>query len=330
MAILSCRGCDKRLRIPDNKRGRVICPLCGTQWFHPEAVEPLDQDSARAALDELFTIAGKYSSSAAYLELMRFIGRFKFYSPFNATLIHTQMPGAHFVCTARRWRNDYLREIKAGARPIVILRPKGPVLFVFDVSDTAPLQNAPSLPRQVTDPFQVRGGKVGDHLMLTIENAKRDGVRVTERAHGSQSAGSIKKAAAGQHIEFATSRKPPPKLVQVPLLFELLLNSALSAEARYGTLVHELAHLYCGHLGTPDRQWWPDRRNLPQAVREIEAESVSYLVCSRLGIDTTSDEYLASYVRKYPTTPPISLDRVLKSVWLLEQMGCANLGPRRR
>ena len=100
------------------------------------AVVPLDQELARTALDELFTLARKYNSSDAYLELMRFVGRFRFYSPFNAMLIYTQMPGARFVCTARRWRRDYHREIKIGARPIVILQPMGPILFVFDVSDT--------------------------------------------------------------------------------------------------------------------------------------------------------------------------------------------------
>src|ERR1700676_48819 len=109
-------------------------------------VAPLDQDAARTALDELFTLARKYNSSDAYLELIRFVGRFRFYSPFNAMLIHTQMPGAHFVCTARRWRKDFRREIKIGARPIVILQPMGPILFVFDVSDTAPLPNARPLP----------------------------------------------------------------------------------------------------------------------------------------------------------------------------------------
>jgi hypothetical protein len=56
---------------------------------------PLDLASARAAIDELFTLAKKYNASASYLELMRFIGRFRFYSPFNAMLIYTQMPGAH-------------------------------------------------------------------------------------------------------------------------------------------------------------------------------------------------------------------------------------------
>jgi hypothetical protein len=290
---------------------------------------PFDQDFAQTALDELFTFARKYNSSDACLELMRFVGWFRFYSPFNAMLIYTQMPGAHFVCTARRWRRDYHREIKIGARPIVILQPMGPILFVFDVSDTAPLPNARPLPIRVEDPFQVRSGKIGGQLALTIENAKRDGVRVSERANGSQSAGSIQWAAAGQYLEITIANKPLPGSTQVPVWFELLLNSVLSAEARYGTLVHELAHLYCGHLGTPNGRWWPDRQNLSHVVREFEAESVSYLVCARLGIHTASDEYLAGYVGRSPVTPPISLDRVMKSVWLLEQMGRTRLGLRK-
>jgi hypothetical protein len=205
----------------------------------------------------------------------------------------------------------------------------GPVLFVFDVSDTDPQPNAPSLPRQVENPFQVHNGKIGGQAAQTIDNAKRDGVRVSERADGSQRAGSIQWAAAGQHLEISIAAKPVPKSTRGPLWFELLLNSALSAEARYATLVHELAHLYCGHLGTPNARWWPDRQNLSLTVREFEAESVSYLVCTRLGIETTSDEYLAGYVRRCPETPRISLDRVMKSVWLIEQMGRTSLGLRK-
>jgi hypothetical protein len=291
-------------------------------------VSPLDRQSARTALDELFTLARKYNSSDAYLELIRFVGRFRFYSPFNAMLIYTQMPGARFVCTALRWRRDYHREIKIDARPIVILQPMGPILFVFDASDTEPLPNARPLPVAVNDPFRMRSGKIGGHLALTIQNAKRDGVRVSERADGSQRAGSIQRAAAGQHLEFRIAKKPAPKSTQIPLWFELLLNSRLSPETRYATLVHELAHLYCGHLGTPNERWWPDRQNLSQTVCEFEAESVSYLVCARLGIDTASEEYLAGYVRNCPVTPSISLDRVMKSVWLLEQMGRVCLGLR--
>ena len=94
----------------------------------------------------------------------------------------------------------------------------------------------------------MRNGKIGGQLGLTTDNSKRDGVPVSERVDGSQRAGSIQWAAAGQHLEFTIAKKPLPKSTQVPLWFELLLNSVHSAEARYGTLVHELAHLYCGHL----------------------------------------------------------------------------------
>jgi hypothetical protein len=116
---------------------------------------------------------------------------------------------------------------------------------------------------------------------------------------------------------------------RVPLRFELLLNCNLSLESRYATLVHELGHLYCGHLGTPNNKWWPDRQGLPLEIREFEAESVCYLVCTRLGIDSPSAQYLSGYVRKYESTPPISLDAVLKSSWLIEKMGRERLGPRK-
>jgi hypothetical protein len=40
----------------------------------------------------------------------------------------------------------------------------------------------------------------------------------------------------------------------------------------------------------------PTAKIFSQVVREFEAESASYLVCARLGIDTASDEYLIGYV----------------------------------
>jgi hypothetical protein len=98
---------------------------------------------------------------------------------------------------------------------------------------------------------------------------------------------------------------------------------------KYATLVHELAHLYCGHLGTPNEKWWPNRHWLPHDVREFEAESVSYLVCKRLGIATPSEEYLASFLREQQRTPAISLECVMKSAGLIEQMRRVNLKPRK-
>jgi hypothetical protein len=95
--------------------------------------------------------------------------------------------------------------------------------------------------------------------------------------------------------------------------------------------VHELAHLYCGHLGTPNEKWWPHRRGLTHEVQEFEAESICYLVCQRLGIENPSAQYLATYFAKNEKgdVPPISLERVMASAGLIEQMGRGRLKPRK-
>src|SRR5689334_4758752 len=88
------------------------------------------------ALDDLFLNAAKYQSTEGYQELLNFITRFHYYAPFNAMLVHIQKPGAKYVLPASRWKRDFGRTIKPAALPIVILQTMGPVMFVFDVSET--------------------------------------------------------------------------------------------------------------------------------------------------------------------------------------------------
>jgi hypothetical protein len=52
-------------------------------------------------------------------------------------------------------------------------------------------------------------------------------------------------------------------------------------------------------------------------------------VCSRLGIETTAAAYLANYCTLHQTTPPVSLDCVMKAAGLIETMGSAPLPPRK-
>jgi hypothetical protein len=281
------------------------------------------------ALDELFLIAGQFTTRTAYADLLHFIARFRMYSPFNAMLVHTQMPGARFVATPKRWWERYKRSIQPGARPITILQPKGPVLFVFDVSDTSPLTGAPELPESITNPFAIHRGKENGELDKTIENAKRDGVRVHQREFGSQHAGQIQLTNTRDVFRFPERPTFKEKRETVPVRFELLLNSHQSREEQYATLVHELGHLYCGHLGSPNKQYWPDRRGLNCQVVECEAESISYLVCTRLGIETPSAEYLADYLGEGGKMPSISLETVIKMSGLIQRMGQSRLPLRK-
>jgi hypothetical protein len=147
-------------------------------------------------------------------------------------------------------------DIEYGARPLVILQPMGPVMFVFEVSETEPTEDAQPLPPEVEKPFEVRKGHVGGGLELVMENAKRDGVRIMKSQEGSQSAGSIchvaKDVKGSQKFQTGVDQYGNPIFVDMPIRYDLLINGNLSREAQYATIVHELAHLYCGHIGTPN------------------------------------------------------------------------------
>ncbi len=286
---------------------------------------PQVEQKVLRALDDLFVSARAYRSSPEFKQLIEFVAGFRFYSPYNAMLVHIQRPGATFVCPAYRWKKEFDRNIKPGATPLIILQPMGPVMFVFDVSDTEPGPDAPPLPEGVTNPFKVRYGKIGSDLERTIENAKRDGIEIITRKEGSQSAGSIMTVPwKGQKpLVFQTGidKQRNPVYRNIPVQYRLLLNEDLSRESRYATMTHELGHLYCGHLGTPNPKWWPDRRGRNKTVKEFEAEAVSYLVCTRQEIESPSDSYLSGYLKYEPEIPPISPEAIMKSAGLIEQMG---------
>ena len=112
--------------------------------------------------------------------------------------------------------------------------------------------------------------------------------------------------------------------------YELLVNSnGQSSEAQYATIAHELAHLYCGHLGSPDIKLWPDRQNLDHVTEEFEAESVSFLVCQRHGIQTTSPEYLSNFVRNHTEIPQMSMESVMRAAGLIETMSSERMKLRK-
>jgi hypothetical protein len=277
-----------------------------------------DETATKRGLDELFTLTSQYKSSKAYFKMLEFITSFRKYSPFNAMLVHIQMPGAVYVAPPQRWLSDYGRFIIPGARPLIILQPMGPVMFVFDVSGT----EGKPLPPEIEKPFEVRFGEIAFQLEQTIENSQRDGIKIKMVNYGSQQAACIRSIANPCHtIEFDKS--------EVSIRYELELDANASRESRYASLVHELAHLYCGHLGTPYPNWWPDRRGMKHNVVEFEAESVAYLVCMRLGIDNPSEAYLSGYVNDNEQVPSISLECVMKAASLIENMGHKTLKARK-
>ena len=297
-----------------------------------------DKESSKRALDDLFKATFAYNESQEFYDLMKFVGNFHFYSPYNAFLIYTQRPGSTYVAPSHRWLKDFHHRIKPNANPLVILQPMGPVMFVFDVSDTEPLPDAKPLPDAVRNPFKAKQGTINNQLDLTIENCKRDGIKIFYQKTGSQAAGSISSNPSqntSERLEFQVGKTKDgtPLYKTFPIRYQICLkedSNGVNKTENYATLAHELAHLYCGHLGTPNKKWWPDRRGLSPVVEEFEAESVSYMVCRRLGIETPAEKYLSGYMKKGINIPElISLECLMKSAGLIEQMGYKRLKVRK-
>lgn len=242
----------------------------------------------RSHLDQLLEDARLYQEGPGYRELLDFVARMPAFAPFNAMLLNLQKPGLSYAATPRHWLEKFGRRPKEDARPLLVMHPFGPVAIVYDVQDTEgdPLPDA-------AWSFTARGDMDEAELRGLLSHANLLNVTATLVDAGDRLAGSIEVRA-----------RPTLK---TPGQYLLRLNRNHTPAVQFGTLVHELAHLCLGHLGGDTKQQIPDRRAAPHAQRELEAESVSYVVSKRRGLEPHSVPYLAQFFKG--EEPPAMPDR---------------------
>jgi hypothetical protein len=263
----------------------------------------------QSSLDELFIRSRRFRRSRKFADAVDFLAKFREYSPFNNMLVFLQNPLATYFATARHWQKAFGRSVKEDARGMVLLAPRTPVLLVYDISDT----EGPPLPDKLAG-FSKTAGNFNPALLdRTIKNAERDRIRVERVSMGQLRGG------------FATTR-----VRSADWKMRIGLREELGAASAYQVLCHELAHIYLGHVGADRDVGWPYRTNLTEAVTEIEAESVAYVVCRRAGVETRSAEYLSTYAEDNSEIDAISLDMVSRVAGRLEEMGRRLLPPREK
>jgi hypothetical protein len=118
---------------------------------------------------------------------------------------------------------------------------------------------------------------------------------------------------------------------RIAVRYDLQVSGAQHGLTRYATLTHELGHLYCGHLGTPNEKWWPDRRRVvDHRTAEFEAESVSAMAVWALDPRAEMPPYLEQHLTDDAEVPEqMSLERVMVAAGLLEQMAKGLLKTRK-
>jgi hypothetical protein len=258
-----------------------------------------DTKKIKSTIDHLFKQSKKYRKSKSFHELIEFMGKFKNYAPYNNMLVHFQNPSCSFYATAIDWARDFQRYPIEDARPMVIIAPMHPILLVYDVDQT----EGKELPKELKKFAKFEGEWRESWLTQMISNANKYAINVQFKELTSTNGG------------FATlSRGTGDWKMRV------VLHNNLDNPSKFGVLCHELAHIMLGHLGTDKDHWWPSRMNLDRNIVEIEAEAVSYIVTTRLGLKGSSPEYISRHFEDDNIPSGISVDLIAKISTKIESM----------
>jgi hypothetical protein len=269
-------------------------------------------DSHIPELDNLYSEIRSYRSTKKFRKMLNFIIRFKELGPCNAALVYRQRPGSQYVATPSVWRNKFNRYIKPGACPLVILRPFGPVEFVFELADT----EGEPVPEEILHPFRPEGDISDIQYDNLVNSLKGTGVGLFESEQGSSGAG------------FCTI-DPNYKKLKTKILYDIVVNKNATKEEKFATILHETGHILCGHLGAPNPKWWADRSWLNNNLMEFEAEVVCWLVCGKFGIKNPSTRYLIDHLDPDGEIPKYGEETVLKVSGLVESMIISIKAPRK-
>ena len=279
---------------------------------------PQQKEAARAARaekveqmhDELSAAVDALMQSGRWLRWLDFLGSFHRYSFNNTMLIQVQCPHATQVAGFKAWQAKG-RQVRKGEKGIRIfgkpfrlvsetdeatgettrkaIKCPPPVVSVFDISQTDPIEGVEQLTAPVA---QLQGD---DHAALYE--------RISEWMTG-QGWTVTREQIPGESNGYCT----------VDGTRRIVVDADLSDAHAAKTAIHEAAHaiLHTDEEGKLTNE--PD-----QATRELEAESVAYVVAALHDLDTSdySVGYLASWSGGQADTIKATAVRVQEAVHLI-------------
>lgn len=219
----------------------------------------------------------KYATSEKYRDLLRVMSLFHNYSANNCLLIALQCPHASYVAGYTSWRNNFHRQVKKGEKAIRIISPvkykkkneedeeEERIGFksasVFDISSTYQIPDM--------EPVQIGVSDLQGH----IENYK-------DFLHAFQS---VSPVPVDFRLFDGDARGYYSDTEKI-----IVIQDGMTERQSVKTLIHEIAHAML-HTKEQLQECKKDRKQ-----KELEAESVAYIVCEHYGFD--SEDYSFPYI----------------------------------
>lgn len=258
-----------------------------------------------------------------YRNYLRTMSRFHNYSLNNQALIHLQRPDATLVAGYNRWRDKFSRHVLRGEKGITIIAPT-PYKKKIEQEKLDPDTKLPILDADgkiVTEEKEIeipmfRPVKVFDY-------AQTDGKPLPERVASpvANLTGSVENYEAFME---ALRRSSPVPVEFKPLSADMdgyfspksqsiTLREGMSEVQTVSAAVHEIAHAKLHNYGL---QQAAERKAKSRNAEEVEAESISFMVCAYFGIETGANSF--GYVATWSKTAELpefraSLDTIGKT-----------------
>ena len=238
--------------------------------------------------------------SERYKEYLRVMSKFHNYSFNNTLLIAIQKPDASLVAGFSSWKNNFGRTVKKGEKGIKIIAPapskRTEERQLIDPDTRLPMLDENGEPLKVKVELVIPKYKV----VHVFDVSQTEGRELPDIAVD-ELTGDV-----GQYHEFLDALV---SVSPVPVGFESISGGAhgyyspiekriavkddLSEIQTLKTLIHEIAHAMLHDVDPSAIK--EGISNLPDRyTREVQAESVAYVVCQHYGLD--SSEYSFGYI----------------------------------
>lgn len=281
------------------------------------------QETIDKAIETMNKGVYEYLDSDRFKTLLDTMSKFHDYSLNNTLLILEQNPRATQLAGYNKWQQDFNRQVKRGEKGLMIWMPVEIKVkenhYVLDENGNRILGDDGKFKREEVE-VKKRTFKIG-YTFDVSQTEQIEGKEVIELSPVKELEGNVK--------DYPTLTKALMEISPVPIKIEAFKASAkgcynsltneikiqpdMSEAQTIKTMIHEIAHSIVHSDENLNQLKQKDNVEFSKNEKEVQAESIAYIVSSHLGIDTS--DYSFPYVATWGlSTESSDLEKVKQNL----------------